>query len=198
MKNKIYSNYPMYGEMGGKQYLLNTDYRYALKCFEVIEDDSISDRERGLAVISILFKDVIPDEELEEASNIARIFLECGQPKNEHTKRVQDMDWNYDKGLIEASFMSDYKIDIANIEYMHFWQYFNLICGLTEQAALSRKRDARNLDPNDYSDPKTKAKIIKIKQENALPNKKKTRTKKEEEQVNKFYADLGIDESQEE
>ena len=47
--------YPEYAEIDGKQYKLNTDFKVALKCFEVIEDDLICDEERSLAIIYLLW-----------------------------------------------------------------------------------------------------------------------------------------------
>ena len=70
--------YPEYAEIDGKQYKLNTDFRVALKCFEVIEDDSICDEERSLALIYLLYG-FIPDKNLEEFLRIAGNYLRCGE-----------------------------------------------------------------------------------------------------------------------
>ena len=62
--------YPEYAEVKGKRYKINTDYRVALRCFEVIEYTSIRDQERALADVFLLFGEV-PREEMEEYAESA-------------------------------------------------------------------------------------------------------------------------------
>ena len=49
------SEYPKYAEIDNELYEINTDYEYALQCFKIIDDTSISDIERALTIISVLF-----------------------------------------------------------------------------------------------------------------------------------------------
>ena len=78
------------------------------------------------------------------------------------------MDFEYDKEYIRASFMSDYSIDLSNRE-LHFWQFCELISGLTENSILNRVRDLRNTDLSDYKDSKTRTKIEEAMKRVALP-----------------------------
>ena len=43
--------YPTHAEINGELYPINTDYRVAKDCYEIINDDTISDQERALAVV---------------------------------------------------------------------------------------------------------------------------------------------------
>ena len=52
------------------------------------------------------------------------------------------MSFKQDNGYIKASFMSDYKIDLDKVE-MHWWQFFDLLQGLTENSVLNRVRSIR-------------------------------------------------------
>ena len=70
--------YPEYAEVAGKRYKINTDYRVALKCFEVIEDTDICDEERALAVIYLLFGEV-PTNQLDDFLRISGDYLRCGE-----------------------------------------------------------------------------------------------------------------------
>ena len=47
--------YPKYAKVNGKKYPINTSFRVALKCFEIINDSSISDLERTYAIVYKLF-----------------------------------------------------------------------------------------------------------------------------------------------
>lgn len=169
-------DYPEFAEIDGRLYEINTDYRYALQCFKLIEDGSISDIERTIAVISVLFGKEnengeiinIPNN-LDVALEKATFFLTCGKEEKSIKNVKKDMDFEYDKAYIIASFMSDYNIDINNTE-MHFWEFCDLISGLTEGSILNRIRDLRNTDLSEYKDDKTKNKIREAMERVALPN----------------------------
>ena len=161
--------YPEYAEVKGIKYKINTDYRVALRCFEVIEDTSISDQERALAVVFLLFGET-PIEEMGEFLRIAGDYLRCGEKETTQEARERDIDFTADEKYIVASFMSDYHIDLASTD-MHFWQYIQLIQGFTENAIMSRVRDIRNFDMSELKDPAQRAKMAKAKATLALPEK---------------------------
>lgn len=161
--------YPEYAEVKGKKYKINTDYRVALRCFEVIEDSSISDTERALAVVFLVFGE-IPMEDAQDFLRIAGDYLRCGEKETHQTTRKRDIDFNADEKYIVASFMSDYRIDLSSAN-MHFWQYIQLIEGLTENAIMSRVRDIRNYDLSDLTEPKARARMADAKAAVALPEK---------------------------
>lgn len=159
--------YPKYANINGERYELNTDFRVGLRCFEVIEDKTICDEERSLAVIYLIFG-FIPDTDLELFLEKATLFLQCGKTKEEHEEQKKDMDFEHDRAYITASFMSDYKIDLNTIN-LHWWQYIELIQGLTEHCVLSRVREIRNYDLSELKDSKSRMKMAKAQQSVALP-----------------------------
>ena len=161
--------YPEYAEVRGVKYKINTDYRVALRCFEVIEDTDICDQERALAVVFLLFGEV-PMEDMAEFLRIAGDYLRCGEKEESQEAHERDMDFNADEKYIVASFMSDYRIDLSSVD-MHFWQYIQLIQGFTENSIMSRIRDVRNYDMSELKDPKARAKMAKAKAAVALPDK---------------------------
>lgn len=161
-------NYPKFADVCGTRYPLKTSFRVGLRCFRVINDPNISDEERALAVIYLLFG-FVPSENLEVFLEKADLFLSCGKKNGgSGTGRAPDMDFEADSAYISASFMSDYKIDLRNVD-LHWWQFCELIGGLTETAVLSRVREIRNYDLTQIKDEKTKQKIMAAKQAFALP-----------------------------
>lgn len=173
--------YPEYANIDGQRYKLRTDFRVGLRCFKVIEDGSICDEERALAVIYLLFG-FVPDTDLQLFLNKATLFLQCGKTKEEHEEQKKDMDFEHDKSYISASFMSDYRIDL-NAVNMHWWQFCELIQGLTEHCVLSRVRDIRNYNLSDIKDNQARMRMAKAQQKLALPVKY---TKEELEAIEAF------------
>ena len=177
--------YPEYAEVKGIKYKINTDYRVALRCFEVIEDTDISDEERAFAVVYLLFGDV-PVEDVGEFLRIAGNYLRCGEKEPSQDAGARDMDFIADEKYIVASFMSDYRIDLSSVD-MHFWQYIQLIQGFTENSIMSRIRDIRNYDLSELKDPKSRAKMAKAKAAVALPDKFTKDEKKTIEEFEKLF-----------
>lgn len=196
---------PEYVEINNKRYKINTDFRIAIKCNELTMDDSIGDLERTLAIIYMLFgdegiKDATKDDEIfSNLANKAIKYLSCGKEIKETDNNI-DMDFTEDMDYIEASFMSDYQIDLTDKE-MHWWKFYNLVCGLSNSelgncCILNRIRNLRNFDLSQIKDPKEKSKIIKAKEQFALKKKQKEQeiklTKEQEQSVDDFYKALGF------
>ncbi len=160
-------NYPKFAVANGKKYKINADYRVALKCEEVAKS-SVSDEERAMAIIYLLFgnKGLQDSQNWEELLLLGLKFLNCakeGKSEDEEANMDFKQDWNY----IQASFFSDYNIDLSKNK-MHWWQFYDLLCGLTEQCILNRIRFIRDFDISQIKDSNEKEKWIKQKEQVAL------------------------------
>lgn len=161
--------YPEFAEVCGREYKINTDYHVALQCFEIINDETIDDYERALAIIYLLFG-FVPDENADLFLEKAKLFLRCGKPESDiDDDEEKDIDFNFDSGYIMASFMSDYKIDLSAVQEMHFWQYIDLIGGLTKNCVMSRVRELRNYDLSEIKDAQQREEMARAKESVRLP-----------------------------
>ena len=124
----------------------------------------------------------IPETDLQQFLDKAALFLQCGKTADECGANKKDMDFWHDRAYINASFMSDYKLDLSTAK-LHWWQFCELIQGLTENCVLSRVREIRNYDLNEIKDSKSKAKMAKAKEAVALPVK---HTREELEAIDAF------------
>lgn len=187
--------YPEFVEIEGKKYKINTDFRVAIKCNEIAEDKSISDYERVLAVIYVLFGDegINTPPHYEKLLEMAKKYLSCGKEHLVKKQEKPDMDYIQDMDFIEASFMSDYNIDLSNTE-MHWWKFSNLMNGLSNSelgnsCILNRIRNIRNMKPSEIKDRKERQKIIDLQKEFALKrkdNEKRKPTDKEKQSAYEF------------
>ena len=182
-------------------YEANTDFRIAIKCNEIALDETIGDFERSLGIICTMFgeKGLNNPDHYQKLLNWVLKYLSCGKEIKD-TKEEPDMDYVEDMEYIEASFMSDYQIDLENTEMD--WQKFNkLINGLSNSemgncCVLNRVRNLRNYDVKDIKDVKERDKIIKAKEQVALKRHKKQvdvkLTEKQQKSVDEFYKALGF------
>lgn len=192
-------NYPEYVEVNGKRYKINTDYRVAIDCNEIALDTTIDDEERAMAIIYKLFgKEGLDDiDNQNELLRLAQIYLACG--KELDTKGKPDMDFKQDMGIIEISFLSDYKIMDLPSTKMHWWKFNDAINGLSSSelgncSLLNKVRYIRNKKLSDIKDPKERQEMQELKKIWALKRyqKPKERTEEQKENAKEFLEALGI------
>ena len=191
--------YPTYVIINGERFDINTDFRIAIKCNEIAEDETIYNEERALAIIYLLFGEKgLKSNYLKELLEKAKMFLSCGKELKKSNEKP-DMDYIEDMDYVEASFMSDYRIDLSEIK-MHWWKFNKLINGLSNSemgncCVLNRIRNLRNYDLNKIEDLKERQKLRKAQEEVALKKykpKKKEMTEEQRKNAIEFYKSLGI------
>ena len=186
--------YPEYATIDGVDYKIDTDFRTALRCFDIIEDDEIDDYERAIAIIYLLFDFIPKEEEVEKFLDKVKIYLQCGKTDEEEQQTKKDMDFKQDYGLITSSFMSDYRMDLSK-ENLHFWHFITLLEGLTEKCSLNRVRELRTYDLSDEKDEKRKRKIQEMQKKVALKDnqikQKKQYSTEELNSMEEFYKSIG-------
>ena len=180
-------------------YEANVDFRIAIRCNEIAQDETIGNFERMLGVLCTMYG----EKALDNPNHYERLlkwclnYLSCGK-EIEDTHEQPDMDYVEDMDYIEASFMSDYRIDLENTE-MDWHKFNNLINGLSNSelgncCVLNRIRNLRNYDVSQIKDSKDRQKIAKAKEQVALKKYRKENhlTKEQEESMNRLNEILGL------
>lgn len=194
-------NNPEYVKVGDKKYKINTDFRVAIECNNIAQDDSIGDTERSLAIIYKLFGDEGLDnsQDWDKLLELAIKYLTLNKDTSDVDNNTEiDMDFSEDMDYIEASFMSDYKIDLTT-EKMHFWKFYKLLEGLSNSelgncCVLNRVRNLRTFDLSQIKDNKERERLAKAKEMVALKSTKKEvkLTKEQEESMRKLDEIIGL------
>lgn len=177
--------------VNGKTYKINTDFKVALQCEKVGVDNSIDDKERALTIIYLLFGEegLNNPQDWEKLLKAAQRFLACGNEKVENDEEP-NMDYEQDEKYIKASFMSDYGIDLGKAK-LHWWDFFDLMNGLSEDSILSRVRYIRDYDTSEIKDSKDRTKMEKQKRMVALKPKKKPMTAEQRKNQDNFLRLIG-------
>ncbi|MDD5880979.1 Gp15 family bacteriophage protein [Stecheria intestinalis] len=172
--------YPEYIQVRNEKYKLDTSYLTAIECFRIISDDTISDTERGMALMQKLIGQVVLDQTSGEILTLLVQYLQRGRTAREVEEMMAiqgdedpDIDYTQDFGYITASFISDYGIDLSSStnDSMHWWKFVDLLNGCSPKSAIGRVRELRNMDPSDYKDPKAREQILKAQRLVALKPK---------------------------
>lgn len=176
-------------DIDGKYYEINWDFRTSI-LFEMMMDDvELSDEEKLIKGIELYYP-VIP-ENLEEAIEKIIWFYSCGKETNNESGTVSNSkndkiySLEYDDEYIYSAFLSQYGIDLQDIEDLHWWKFKAMFKSLNEENQIVKIMGYRAMDipndmPNDQKDfyrkmkklyelPRSKSEIEKVREiENAL------------------------------
>lgn len=200
---KTLFNYPEYAEIDGEKFKINTDFRVAIKCNDISMDPNIDAIEKMLAIIYMLFgeKGLRSKKKYDQLIEKAFCYLRCGSKDDDtiSSNKTPDMDFIEDMPYIEASFMSDYNINLENTE-MHWWKFYYLINGLSNSemgnsCVLNRIRNLRNLDLKEIKDTKLRNELREAKKRVALKRNQSNKKEATEEQLKsaeEFINALGL------
>ena len=172
-----------------KYYEINWYFRTSI-LFEMMMDDvELSDEEKLIKGIELYYP-VIP-ENLEEAIEKIIWFYSCGKETNNESGTVSNSkndkiySLEYDDEYIYSAFLSQYGIDLQDIEDLHWWKFKAMFKSLNEENQIVKIMGYRAMDipndmPNDQKDfyrkmkklyelPRSKSEIEKVREiENAL------------------------------
>ena len=195
-------NNPEYVKIGDKKYKINTDFRVAIQCNAIAESEDISDVERPLAIIYKLYGDdgLNNPQDWEKLLELAIKYL-CLGKELEEIKEEPDMDLQKDRYYIRSSFIQDYKYNPYDMEYLHWWDFFNDLSNLSNSefgncCILNRVRNLRTMDVSKIKDIREKERILKAKKQVSLRKQKDKNvemTDEEKESQDRFYNALGGD-----
>ncbi len=184
-------NYPTKIEVNGKIYNLDTDYRTAIACFKAINDNTLSNFKRGYIILTLLIGD-FELEDMKIALDKCAFFLRCGKEKND-SRDIIDFDHVKDEVRVRTSIRQCYKINLNTVDYMHWWEYNELIEGLTPESLINKVREIRSYDLSEETDEKRKLKILEAKQAVALDNEDiEDLSEEEKNNISEFDREMGL------
>lgn len=196
---------PEYVIIDNEKYKINTDFRYAMECDRIAQDENIGDFERVLAIIYTLFGDkgLENQEHYEKLLEYAQKFLSCGQEVESNKKPTpnkNDLDFTKCSGLITSSFKFDYQYDPYKEKNLHWYEFYNDLSNLSTSefgtcCALNRVLSVLNQDASKIKDSNDRKALIEL--QNTYRAKycvkhKEKHTKEQEEMANKVYKLFGL------
>ena len=187
-------NNPQYVKVDDKLYKINTDFRIALECNKIAEDESIGNLERAMAIIYKLFgEDGLNCENQNKLLELGMKYLLLGRDKNSFKNDSHDK--------YELDFNKCIKYDPYELEYLHWYDFYNDLESLSTSefgncCILNRIISILEQEPKEIKDSKQRKKIIdaqKLLKEKYCKKQEKEMTKEQEESARAFYKSLGIE-----
>jgi len=159
--NILIDTLPEEVEINNKAYEVNFDFR-TLILINLLLCDMTVDEDFKVKQSIKLFYPVIPLDKNIAISNLAW-FNRCGKEielkKTKKTKSATGkriLDYEKDADLIYSAFMSQYRLDLQDIEQLHWWKFQSLLNGLNEDNRLCEIMKYRSMDLSKIQDKEQK------------------------------------------
>ena len=153
-KEKIF---PEFVRIGGEYFAINADFRNILRIFAMMKDGNISDVKK----IYQMCEWFLCECEMPEVNKIIEAFggfvnpekaLNQGQNgDNSDILTGRQFCYDFDGEEIYAGFLSEYKIDLIECGFLHWYKFKIMLANLSETSAFKKKIALRFLDLNQFS-----------------------------------------------
>ena len=100
---------------------IRTDYRVILDIIVALNDPDLSEEEKALATIQILYTDWNEIKDYQEALQQAFWFISMGENSKKFSPKI--MDWEQDFKLIIPSINKVLGQEVRSLSYMHWWTF---------------------------------------------------------------------------
>lgn len=184
---------PVSVDVGGIKYNINSDFRVMMEFEEMIYAKPTKDQEAFAQRMmqfddDLTFEDAcmnakyyealnsfycgsIPDD-IGEAFEKLLWFYRCGKEINtkktgKAAKRIYS--FKHDADYINAAFLQDYKLDLTEVQYMHWWKFMSLFTSLRDECKICEIMGWRGADLKELGKEERK-KVKKMQKLYAFPD----------------------------
>ena len=195
--NLLLDGAPKVVTIGGVEHPINWGFRTSILFELLVQSDELSDKDKIRQALELYYGEElrrIPPYEMKEALDAALWFYACGKIPDPKTYEGGSDDddgdakraysFEYDAAYIYAAFMSQYGIDIVEVEGLHWWKFRAMFEGLKDDEKIVKIMGYRTAKTTGMT-KEQKAFYSKMQRLYALP-----RSKKETEQQDALIAAL--------
>lgn len=111
--------------IGGREYALRTDFWAVIDVLIACNDPELDDYDKMEVMVKILLPEweTLPDEDLQEALEKLRDFIDCGQC-DDGKDHPQVINWEKDAGIIIPAVNSVAHTEVRALPELHWWTFF--------------------------------------------------------------------------
>lgn len=162
----------------------NTDFRISILFELLMQDDTVSEQNKIMQALRLYYP------RLEQITNVNKAiedviwFYRCGKELANSNKKgkngkqgKQIYSYEFDDEYIYCSFMQQYKIDLQDIKYLHWWKFKAMFDGLNENTKMAEIMSYRAMDISKIKDKEEKKRYKNLQEAYSLPDMRTTEQK---------------------
>ena len=132
-----------------------SDFRTSILFEQLMKDNSVNDDVKIELALNLYFPNQYIINTIDAVNKIiwfyggGKYIKESSNKSSNSSKNVNIYDFEQDADYIYAAFMEQYKIDLADINYLHWWKFKSLFYGLNKDIQLSKIMFYRSVELTD-------------------------------------------------
>lgn len=199
-------------DIGSKKYEIDADFRTIMNIEGIIFGKEVTEDQKNFAkemmkeieinekdaitnakyydALKIFYKDNIPDD-LEEAMEKMLWFYSCGKEETSKVKtKKKVISFEYDFDYINAGFMQDYKIDLFEVDFLHWWKFMSLFSALHDDCKICEIIGYRSAELKNF-DKEQRKRVREMQKIYALPDEISKEEKKRQDEITQILLNGG-------
>ena len=204
---------PVSVDIGSEKYEIDADFRTIMNVEGIIFGKEVTDDQKKFAeemmkeidieekdaianakyydALKLFYRNNVPDD-LEEAMEKMLWFYSCGkedeQSKTKTKKKVISFEYDFD--YINAGFMQDYKIDLFEVDFLHWWKFMSLFSALHDDCKICEIIGYRGAELKNF-DKEQRKRIREMQKIYALPDDISKEEKKRQDEITQILLNGG-------
>lgn len=166
----------------------DTDFRTSILFELLMQREDIKIKLKIRKTFELYYPNLSQVSDLEMALKDIMWFYQCGKEKktSHKNKKINNgkkdyiYSYEYDADYIYSAFMQQYKMDLTEIEYLHWWKFRALFEGLNKDTKIVEIMGYRAMDLSKIKDKKEKKFYKNMKELYALPDMRTTLQKEQD------------------
>lgn len=152
----------------------DTDFRTSIQFELLMQDPKFSIQTKIKQALRLYYIDINKIKDYDKALEDI-IWFYIGE-KEEITKDVKNnrkkqiYSYEFDDELIYAAFKDQYRIDLQDVEYLHWWKFKAMFSGLKKSNFIVEIMGYRSIDLNKIKDKNERSMYKELQQQYALPD----------------------------
>ena len=175
--NILLNQAPQSVRIGKQDVPIHSDFRVGLR-FEILMQSDLPDKEKVIRAL-YLYYDVIPNQ-VEQAVDQMLWFFRCGEKMKENKQSGKNKvlySYEQDQYLIYTAFLFYYRIDLSDIEYLHWWKFRKLFLELPDDSQMKKAMLYRSVTVNGNMTKEQRRYYAEMKRIYALSDNRSTERK---------------------
>lgn len=167
---------------------INTDYKISILFELLIQDKKVPKQLKLMKALEMYYPEFNKIRNYEKAIENMMWFYKCGKEIESTNKGIssnskynQIYSFEYDDKYIYSAFLQQYKIDLQETKYMHWWKFKALFDGLNEETEIVKIMGYRSVNLAQIKDTEKRNYYKKMKRLYAIPD-----MRSQEEKENEF------------
>lgn len=176
----LYERYPTSVAINGHDYPIETDFRPWIRFSDLLEEQEKSSTEKAIAILSYYKGETPPLEEgiigalafyaREDQETVRKRLFEDDSDHPAPKPEPPAFSFSFDAEVIAVGFWQAYRIDLEEIEYLHWHKFFNMLQYLPSDTEFQQRIHFRTYDLSGVTDAKERSRILKIQRKIAIPS----------------------------